>query len=104
MKSRKSFSLSISFSFSLKFKNVSQLAFTYSNSTIKSQELCLNVCKLLQILIATPCNTLCAERGYSLLQIVCAPRRNHLKPEHLDALFLLVALKLPKKKKKLKRL
>ena len=38
MKSRKSFSLNISSSFSLKFKNVSQLAFTYSNSAIKYQE------------------------------------------------------------------
>ena len=38
MESRKSFSLRISFSFSLKFKNFSQLAFTYSNSTIKTEE------------------------------------------------------------------
>ena len=38
MKSRKSFSLNISSSSSLKFKNVSQLAFTYSNSAIKYQE------------------------------------------------------------------
>ena len=30
MKSRKSFNLSVSFSFSLKFKNVSLLPFTYS--------------------------------------------------------------------------
>ena len=28
---------------------------------------CLNVCKLLQILIATTCNTLCIERGYFFL-------------------------------------
>ena len=54
MKLRKSFSLSISFS--LKFKNVSQLAVTYSIP---------DVCKLLQILIATPCNTSWVERGYS---------------------------------------
>ena len=54
MKLRKSFSLSISFS--LKFKNVSQLAVAYSIP---------DVCKLLQILIATPCNTSCVERGYS---------------------------------------
>ena len=38
MKSRKSFSLSISFSFSITFENVSELAFTYLNSTIKTQE------------------------------------------------------------------
>ena len=54
MKLRKSFSLSISFS--LKFKNVSQLAVTYSIP---------DVCKLLQILIDTPCNTSWVERGYS---------------------------------------
>ena len=54
MKLRKSFSLSISFS--LKFKNVSQLAVAYSIP---------DVCKLLQILIATPCNTSWIARGYS---------------------------------------
>ena len=35
---RKLFNLSISFPFSLQFKNFLQLAFTYSNSTIKTQE------------------------------------------------------------------
>ena len=52
----------------------------------------------LQILIATSYNTPCVERGYSFLQMVCAPRRNHLKLEHLETLFLLAALKLPVKK------
>ena len=37
MKSRKSFSLGISFSFSLVFINFSELAFTYSDSTTKTQ-------------------------------------------------------------------
>ena len=59
-----------------------------------------NVCKLFKILIATPCNTSCVERGYSFLQMVCAPRRNHLKAEHLETLFLLAALKLPVKDSK----
>ena len=58
------------------------------------------MCKLLQILIATPCNTLCVERGYSLLQTVSATRRNHLKPKHLEILSLLTALKLPVKNSK----
>ena len=56
-----------------------------------------NVRKLIQVLLATPCNTSCVERGYSYLQMVCAPRRNHLKPENLETLFLLAALKLPVK-------
>ena len=38
MKSRKSYRLSISFSFPVKFNNFSQLVFTYSNSSIKTQE------------------------------------------------------------------
>ena len=87
MKSRKSSNLIISFSFSLKFKNVLQLAFTYSIYS--------NVCKLFQILLATPCSMLCVERGYSFSHMVCAPRCNHLKTEHLETLFLLAALKLP---------
>ena len=56
-----------------------------------------NVCKLLQILIATPFNTSCVERGYSFLQVVCALRCNHLKQEHMEILFLLTTLKLPVK-------
>ena len=89
MKSRKSFNLSISFSSSLKFKNVSNLEFTCNI------QMCV---KLLHILTATPWNTSCVERGYSFLQMVCAPRRNHLKLEHLKTLFLLAALLLPVKK------
>ena len=92
MNSRKSFSPNISFSFSSKFKNVLQLAFIYLQYP--------NVCKLLQVLIATPCITSCVERGYSFLQLVCASRRNHLKTEHLETLFLLAALKLPVKNSK----
>ena len=59
-----------------------------------------NVRKLIQIFLATPSNTSCVERGYSYLQMVCAPRRNHLKPEYLETLFLLAALKLPVKHSK----
>ena len=55
------------------------------------------MCKLLQILTVTPCNTSCVEKGYSFLQMVCASKRNHLKPEHLETLFLLAVLKLPVK-------
>ena len=51
-----------------------------------------NKCKLFQIIIATPCNTLCVERGYSFFQIVCVLRSNHLKSESLENLFSLAAL------------
>ena len=37
---------------------------------------------------------MCVERGDSFLQMVCAPGRNHLKPEHLETLLLLATLKL----------
>ena len=78
--------------FLLKFKTVSEEAFTYSNSTIKTQGLRLNVWKLLQILINTPCNTSFVEWGYSLLYMVCDSRRSHLKTESLETLLLLTTL------------
>ena len=77
MKLRKSFSLSISFS--LKFKNVSQLAVTYSIP---------DVCKLLQILIAT----LAIHRVLK-----------EATQEHTETLFLLAAFKLPVKIKNTQR-
>ena len=51
----------------------------------------------MQFLIATPCNTLCVERGYSILQMVCTLRCNHLKPEPLEIQLILLALRLPLK-------
>ena len=62
-----------------------------------------NKCKLFQIIIATPCNTLCVERGYSFFQIVCVLRSNHLKSESLENLFSLAALKLPMRIQKIIR-
>ena len=46
--------------------------------TCEQPVICMNVS-----LNVTPCNT-SVERGYSFLQMVCVPRHNHLKPEHLE--------------------
>ena len=75
--------------------NVFQSFLSDTDSSIQ----CSNVCKLLQILIATPCNT-CIERGYLFLQMVCAPKSSHLKAELLETLFLLAPLQLPVKNSK----
>ena len=56
----------------------------------------LNVCQLIKLMIATLCNT-SVERGYLYLKMICSPRRNSLKPEHLETLFLLATLKIPVK-------
>ena len=45
-----------------------------------------------------PSNTSCVEQGYSSLEMICAPRRNRLTPEHLETLFLLATLKIPVKR------
>ena len=55
------------------------------------------MCSLIQILLATPSNTSALERSYSSLEMISAPRRNPLNPEHLELLYLLKALKLPVK-------
>ena len=60
---------------------------------------CLNVCKLLQILVATTCNTLCIERGYFFLRMVFAQVQS-FKTRSLGGSFLLAVLKLPVKKSK----
>ena len=49
---------------------------------------------LLQILIATPSNSSPIERSYSLLEIICAQRRNKLTPEHIEMLYMLATLNL----------
>ena len=48
-------------------------------------------------MLATPAKTSRVERGFSQLQMVATKRRNHLKPENLETLFLLAALKIPVK-------
>ena len=53
--------------------------------------------QLLMIMIATPCNTSDLERGYTFLEMVALKRKNALKPENLEILFLLAALKIPVK-------
>ena len=35
-------------------------------------------------------NTSSVERGYLYLEIICSPRRNSLKPEHLENLFFIL--------------
>ena len=52
-------------------------------------------CQFLQILLCTPPNTSCVERGYTFLEMVCAKRRCKLRSDNLEVLYLLAALKLP---------
>ena len=53
------------------------------------------VSNFLQILICTPPNTSCVERGYTFLEMVCAKRRSKLSSKNIEVLFLLASLKLP---------
>ena len=53
------------------------------------------VSNFFQILICTPPNTSCVERGYTFLEMVCAKRRSKLSSKNIEVLFLLAALKLP---------
>ena len=53
--------------------------------------------QLLMIMIATPCNTFDLERGYTFLEMVASKRTTALKPENVEILFLLAALKIPVK-------
>jgi hypothetical protein len=52
------------------------------------------LCQLVQIMLCTSGNTSPLERGYTHLEMVAAKRRNRLKPENLEVLFLLAALKI----------
>ena len=52
----------------------------------------LNMCQLIQIMIATAANTSPLERWYTKLQMVAAKRRNHFKSKNLETLYLLAAL------------
>ena len=54
-----------------------------------------NVFSFIMILLATPSNTSPLERSYSRLEMICAPRRNHISPKHLELLYLLTTLNLP---------
>ena len=54
-----------------------------------------NVSQLIKMMIATPFNTLPVERVYPYPEMICSPSKNNLKPEHLEALFLLATLKIP---------
>ena len=56
-----------------------------------------NMCSLIMILKSTPSNTSPLERSYSLLEMICSPRRNQVLPEHLEVFYLLKALNLPVK-------
>ena len=56
----------------------------------------LNVAQL-QIMLLSPANTLPVKCSYTFLEMVALKRRNHLRPENLETLFLLSALKVPGK-------
>ena len=44
------------------------------------------MCSLIMILNSTPSNTSRLERSYSLLEMICSPRRNKVLPEHHEVL------------------
>ena len=48
---------------------------------------------LVQIMIATSPNTSDLERGYTQLQMIAEKRRNHLKIENMETLFILANIK-----------
>ena len=52
------------------------------------------MCSLIMILNSTPSNTSRLERSYSLLEMICSPRRNKVLPEHHEVLYLLKPLNL----------
>ena len=52
-----------------------------------------NFCCFLYIMLSTPANTSNVEHAYSILEIICQPRRNKLTVEHLEKLFLLTVMK-----------
>ena len=52
-----------------------------------------NMCTLFYIMLATPANTSNVERAYSILEIICQPRRNKLTVDHLEQLFLLSVMR-----------
>ena len=51
------------------------------------------MCCFIYIMLATPANTSNVERAYSILEIICQPRRNRLSVEHLELLFLLSVMR-----------
>ena len=56
-----------------------------------------NAAYVLLILLATSGNTSSVERSFTYLEMICAPRRNCLSPEHLETLYMLANLKIPVK-------
>ena len=61
---------------------------------LKSRSEFPNICLLIVIMISTLSNSSPIERAYSILQIICAKRRNHLTASHAEMIFLLSVLKL----------
>ena len=51
------------------------------------------MCSLIYIMLSTPANTSNVERAYSILEIICQPRRNKLTVGHLELLFLLSVMR-----------
>ena len=54
--------------------------------------------QFIQTLLRAPPRTSPVERGYTYLQMVAAKRRNHLRSDNIETLFMLVSLKLPSRK------
>ena len=48
-------------------------------------------------MLSSPANSSPVDRIYTFLEMVASKRRNHLKPENLETLFLFSALKVPVK-------
>ena len=58
---------------------------------------CPSFAQFLLMMLATPANTSPVERGFSQLEMVATKRRNHLRTESQETLFLSAALKIPVK-------
>ena len=71
--------------------------FGNNSSAVQTMVSCIQTCSLIMILKSTPSNTSPLERSYSLLEMLCSPRRNQVLPEPLEVLYLLKALNLPVK-------
>ena len=58
---------------------------------------CPSFAQFILIMLATSANSSTVECGFSQLEKVATKQRNHLKPENLETLFLLMNLKIPVK-------
>ena len=79
--------------FSNIFQAVPNQSHVLKEFILKSSTQYPHFCYFLLIMMSTPANTSNVERSYSILEIICAPRRNKLSSEHLKILYLLSVMR-----------